>query len=401
MWVVKRFNIIGFFLLLINPYLTIPFSLYGIQRRNRQSMVLFAICISLVTYQLVPFQSMDLAMHYRNYYFFNYMNFQEFLIFLFFQSDYIFYSALYLASQINVSAQIVVSICTLVTLTSIFSVLFNVYEKENLQLTQKSYLVFFLLIFISIEFLALYSGIRNLLASSIAFYAFYMGFWSNKRIGLSLLVFSGLVHFSSFVLLPVFFLAFYFKLPKRLINQFFLASLISLVFLNKEVLLLLLDILPLPSLISAKAEYYLTGQDLVQRSIGNSLSEAISFVLRNLWYLIATIYLLIRWRDKSDFRSVVLLFFVLLNIFSLAPDTFQRFAYLGKMLFIILLLIDYSRIKNQIHIQVFSLIFLMTFLVNTIIFRDYFIKSLGTSDGLTTYTILKKKVDVSVYKNAF
>ncbi len=394
---VKNESFINGVLFLLSPLIALPSIFIGVYNRNRFSFILLLIFASLITYQLIPSDTDDLYKFYRFYRDVKDLGFGELLELLKYQKkpDFVVYFGVYLFARLGITGQLFFSICTFVTLYLIY----KVYDKltKNIEISNTYYFIGIISIFISIELLGLYSGIRNLLAVAIAGYGFFFGIFEDRKLkGFLLLVLASFTHFGILLFFPIYFFGIFRKLTQKSILVTYLVSFVFLLF-TKEYLYLIAINLPLPESFDYKIRGYLQGLDFIERGNQASLSALISYKIRVSWIYFAHGYLLLTYSRKSDFRNLVILLMSLLNIFSVTPDIQLRLTYLIEIMFIYLLFYEYEYKNNKFFIKLFFIFLIPSFIVNLIIYRDYFIESLSNWNFLTLVGILIKKVELIFY----
>lgn len=394
---IKKTAIFNSFLFLISPLLALPSVFISIYHRNKFSLILLLVFASLITYQLVPSEPKDLYQFYRFYKDVKDINFNEFLSLLSYQrkNDFFFYFGIYFFAKLGISGQVFFSSCTFITLYLIYAVYDKIVEK--IKVSNKYYFIGILSVFISIELLGLYSGIRNILAISITIYGFYIGLFEDKKIkGFSLLVLGSLTHFGVLLFFPIYFFGIFKKIKSKTIIIIYLVSFVFL-FFNKQYLYSIAMSLPLPETFYPKIKGYLGTMDIIEIGNQKSIGALISYKIRTSWIYFAHIYLLFTYIRKSDYRNLVILLMSLLNVFSVAPDIQLRLTYLVEIMFIYLLFYEFSNKHNKSFVKLFFLFLIPSFAVNLIIYRDYFVESLININFLTLVGILLKKVELIFY----
>ncbi len=394
---IKNVDLFNSFLFIISPLLALPNIFISTYNRNKFSLILLLIFASLITYQLVPSDTKDLYQFYRFYKDVKDVGFEEFLRYLTLHKrlDFVIYFGIYFFAKLGFSGQLFFSVCTFITLYLIYSIYQKFIEKR--EVSNKYYFLGLISIFISIELLGLYSGIRNLLAVSIAVYAFYIGLFEGKKgKGFLLLVLASLTHFGILLFFPVYILGVFRKIKPQTIFAIYLISFVFLSF-TKEYLYTIAMSLPLPETFDYKIRGYLQGLDFIEKGNKASLSALMSYKIRVSWIYFAHVYLLFTYKRKSDYRNLIILLMCLLNIFSVTPDIQLRLTYLIEIMFIYLLFYEYEYKNNKLFIKLFFVFLIPSFIVNLIIYRDYFIESLVNLNFLTLIGILMKKVELIFY----
>lgn len=389
---VKTIEIVNFILFLVSPVLTLPTILIGIYNKNKLSLILFLIFASLIMYQLVPFDNMDLYEFYRFYKDVKHTDIKGFFIEITDKADFIVYLIIYVCAKIGISGQVVFSILTFITLYFIYLVFNKIQSTHNV--SKKFYLIGIISVFISFELLGLYSGVRNMLASSTMIYSFYLGLFEKKtRKSLIFLLLSALTHFGILLFIPVYFFILIKPIKQKTILIIYLIS-FAFLFLTKDYLYHLAMAVPTSETIENKIKSYLLGLDFIEKDNLKSNMALISFKIRMSWIYFAHAYIFLTHKRQSAFRNLVILLLCLLNIFSVSPDIHIRLTYLIEPMFIYLLYHEYVKKNNKVFIQLFFIFLIPSFVVNIMVYRDYFMSSLLNKEFLTLIGILMKEVEL-------
>lgn len=389
---IGQLDLLNCLLFLVSPLLALPTIFAGIYKKKQISLYLLIIFASLITYQLVPADDYDLYQFYRFYKDVKNLDFDAFFKILLSKPDFMVYLAIYLFAKAGLSGQVVFSICTFFTLHLIYLV-YNKFALRE-EISNKYYVLGLITVFFSFELLGLYSGIRNILAAAIVLYSFHEGLFENKKMkGLLLFVLAVFTHFSVLLFFPVYFFIIIKPLKRKTVLIFYLVSFLFL-FLTKEYLYNMAIQLPLTEAIDKKIKSYLLGLDFTERGNLKSIAALISYKIRVSWIYFANAYILITYKRNSNYRDLVVMLMGLLNIFSVAPDIHMRLTYLIELLFIYLLYYEYKYRHNKLFIILFFIFLIPSFVVNVMVYRDYFMNSLFNVNFLTLIGILMKKVEL-------
>ncbi|WP_299434148.1 EpsG family protein [uncultured Aquimarina sp.] len=391
---VKNTSLLNGLLFIISPLLALPSIFISVYNRNKFCLVLLMIFASLITYQLIPSETKDLYQFYRFYKKIKNIGFEDFLFTLSAQKrlDFVVYFGIYFFAKLGLSGQLFFAICTFITLYLIYAV----YEKlvRDIEISNRDYFLGIVSIFISIELMGLYSGIRNILAVSIAIYGFYTGLFEDKKIkGFLFIALGTFTHFGILLFVPVYIFGIFWKLRTKIVFIIYLISFFFLLF-TKQYLHDIALSLPLPESFDAKIKGYLQGLDFIEKGIKGSVSAYLSYKIRISWIYFAHIYMFLTFNRKSSYRNIVILLMSMLNIFSVTPDIQLRLTYLVELMFIFLLFYEYKCSNNKFFLKLFFIFLIPSFFVNLIVLRDYFIESLFNKNFLTLIGILLKKVEL-------
>ena len=336
---------------------------------------------------------MDLYQFYRFYKDVHNLSLEAFYDILKTKPDFIVYLGIYLLAKLGFSGQVIFSLYTFITL----HIIYLVYNKFALsdKISNKYYLLGIITVFISIELLGLYSGVRNMLAVSILTLSFYLSYFEKNKIkGFTLFVLAAFTHFGVLLFFPVYFFSIIKPFRRKVIFIIYVFS-FSFLFLSKDYLYQIASILPLTPVIQEKAAGYLQGLDFIELGNLKSFSALISYKIRISWLYFAHAYIFISYKRNSGYRDLVVLLMCLLNILSVAPDIHLRLTYLVELMFIYLLYYEYNYKYNKLFIILFLGFLIPSFIVNLVIYRVYLMDSLFNQDFLTLIGILMKKVELT------
>ncbi|ELR68648.1 hypothetical protein C900_00159 [Fulvivirga imtechensis AK7] len=379
------YSSIGIFFLLVSPILTFPVILFGLIKRYKLALILLGLSFALISYQIIPRSTSDLAQHYKLFEAFTKMSFDEFLIYLQKRPDFLFYYSLFFFSKTGLSPQWFTAAITYITVNNILRVYHFQFKKSSTSV----YIFGIIILLLSIQWSLLFSGLRNYLAFSFVVLAIYNGIILKKRFSFWWIILGCMIHYSSIVFIPIYWLLVKNRNKKNTCKAFFLLS-IPFVFLSKDMLLQFIQLFPLPESLVFKMNWYLGKDDIIQEAIKASFAARISFFLQFLWVYFAYVYLLLTIRRTSYLRNIIYTIFFLLNIFFAAPDPFNRFCYVARIFFLLLLLFELKYYRDKIPLYMFSMLMLIYGFVDFYITKDVYFWSLFNTDALTTIGILSK-----------
>jgi hypothetical protein len=383
---IKNYNVISLFALVVSPFIAIPSILFGLTKKNGFSLGLLLVTYTLLSYQITPYTDNDLAKHYRYFDLIENMNWNQLLELIKNRADSFFYLLMFIFSKVNLNAQSLFAFITFVILGNFLYVFHKLFREIKI----KTYLVGLILLLLSFQWSHLLLGVRNYFAFSFVVVSFYRGIITDKKYGFLWIIFASTIHFSSLLFIPIYFLLTCFRNKKNLPKSLFLYTLI-LVFLSKEFLLDLALLIPLPEKIEEKVIWYLTGQDLVERDESKTFSGKILFTVLGLWTYLGYGYLLLTLKRKSVIRNIVYLLFFILNLFTVAPDPYRRYAYVVRPFFLFLLLYEFVIYKKPLPIYLFLILILMFAFVDFYVTKNVYISSFLNWESLTTICIITKE----------
>ena len=375
----------SYFVFILSPFLSIPFILAQILRKDKNSIFLLSLLMGIISYLFIPHVNNDKTRYIERYLDFKYLNFQGFFEHLIISQrpDFIFESFIYLFSSFNFNINFLFFIITSFTYFTIF------YFGKCLT-TEKEYhnyfvLVFFLF-FLSFSFPHLFSGVRFYFGISLFLWSIYFMQLRKPLFMGIFMVLATQTHFSIIAFVVPLLVLYLF--PNKSFKIFFLLSLLFL-FLPHSILDQILNTGILPQAISFKTSLYLYQE--------TSISENLHLLdfLRNLWVYLACIYLLIRRNDKSIYYNLNLLFFAIVNVTHILPVVFMRYAILLKIMFILLLLFDYKKNRNIKPLLLFIFLFVLAQLIDIYVLRYNFLASFSKEHFLNLYSIFSKNISLN------
>ncbi|GIM51494.1 EpsG family protein [Capnocytophaga cynodegmi] len=371
-------NIISTSLFLISPFLAIPSILVGILKKDKYSIGLFVILISLLSYLYIPNETNDKTRYIEIYEDFKYWDYVRFINFYYSHSqDFILQVLVKFASEIGVKIQVVYFLVTATIMGTILSI-----WKGLSQYLERDFISIFLII-TSISYLDAFSGTRFMFAASLTIYAYYLNFFKNKAIQPYIWLLVAInIHFGVLVFALGFIaLKFLVNYPK-LIKLFFLGSFIFLI-LPKSFLFNIFSMLDFGGGLGVKSDSYIASdEDFAQNYFKSAGSSGfVIYLAQTLWIYGMYVYMLLRL--KSIQKPHLTLFFVIgiMNVFYPVTTVFLRYSLLVKILFAIILISD---IKNE-NIKKAPILFLGLFSLNII----------------TQLIIMRYNIDASYHKNTF
>ncbi len=376
---------------LLSPFLALPGIVFGIIKKQRTALILFTIFVALIEYQLIPKTIDDLARHYALFEEMGDMSIKSFLNYLKTRPDFLFYWIMYMFAKMGLSARLFASFVVFLTLNNFFLVFYRFFKQSSVNL----FSVGLLMLIFSFQWKLLLMGLRNYMAFSFVFLAFFNAFFEKGRKGYPYLIIACFIHFSSILFVPVYLVFNRIKKQDAVCLILFICSL-GFVFIPKEFLLTAIAILPLKGNIQEKAIGYLTGLDIIEEAMLESKSAVVLYYIKILWTYFAYVYLLITYKRKSILRNLVYVLLFIMNVFSAAPDIFTRIGYVARPVLIFLIIYEcFRRHKNKLFLQLFFLVFLLYNFTIIYILKDVLFNSLFDMNTLFTYSIFTEDAPLS------
>lgn len=383
---IKKIDLLNLILFVISPFIAIPTILYGVIYKSKFSLVLLILMIGLISYMYIPNYADDRARYFEVYEDFKNSTFLEMFLFFFLVSqDFILQTLFYFASQINLSAQFVFFLVTIISVGFIFFIYNDIISKHKKDF-QFGILSIVLLI-CSISYQDLLSGTRFMFATSFVLLAYYLGIIENKRWSFLLLFVAAFIHFSTLIFIPIFFVLKFFRKQAWLYKVMFVVSLLFII-VPKSFVLSLFEFLQLGGALQEKSSNYLEGNDFVAEGVDGSFGSTIIYYASFLWIFLGYIYLLLTYKKENIYRNIVFFLATIINVFFAVPTIFFRYALLLKLMLAYLLIYElYTYRKKQI-VKLFCVAFALILIMQIIVMRNNIEKSFFNRNSLSLITIL-------------
>lgn len=341
-------------LFFISPFLSIPYILFDVYKRKHNAIIFLSLLFGILTYLYLPSTVQDGALRYELYETFKSYSIHEFQIeYLNFRADFIFYILIFIFSYLGIKFQI------LLLLFGFFNtyVSLSIFEKiiSNYKVSNDRYFLFFTLILLTFSLTFLFSGVRNNLAYSFFFIAFYQYFF-RKKIIIPIIFFLIAVatHFSLIIYLPI--LLFFRKINFNfLMPVFILITIISLLLPSDLIQSLFTSI----ELGNETYDSKIQGYSFTE--LGNENTTTATFIAKilfNLWFYVSIFYLYRNLRKRRDERYVkAFIFFVIpVLLFITFPGISNRYLFGAKFFFVIFLITDSFYWNNISWIKLFIIL---------------------------------------------
>lgn len=380
-----KLNILLTLSLLVSPLLTIPGIVAGLFVRNKVAIIFLSIVFGLIGFQIIPSETSDLARHSMLYEDMKTMDYQGFLEVLEIKPDFLFYLFMYIMAKMSLSPQWLTAVTVFVIVYNYLKVYHNAFKNKPVQ----TYLLGIFVLLLSFKWSLLFLGLRNYLAFSFVLVAIYQGIIENKKGRYWLLLLASVIHFSSIVFIPVYFLLTLSKWNGVKFRNLFFISFIFL-FFTKSTLLYFLDLIPTTELINKKIVGYLSKEDIIERAISVNIAAQISFFIQFLWFYYGSIFLILTSNYKSKYRDVTYVLFVILNLFFISPDTFNRLGFVARPFLLFLMLHEIKILNRKLWFIGYILLLVLYALVDIYSIKDVYSWSLFNLNALTTLGILLK-----------
>ena len=365
-------NIINIFLFFISPFLALPSVLYGFINKSKFNLYLFMLIVGLLSAVYIPHIENDKARYYEMYENVKMLDIQGFLAYNYLSNlDFLFQFLIYIASINAINIQYVFFVIAFITIGLFFNVFLKLFEQKQLRKVDFAFLILLCLFSISIE--DIFSGIRFMLASAIMLNAYYFISFENKfKKGIILSFVAILVHFSLLIFVfPVILMFFLKKHDKLILNLFFVSILFILI--PQSLLIDVFSKIGFSGVLQEKNNAYLGNEDFVSTSI-KEVGEAvrIRYLLYSLWIYVSYIYIYFTRKIKSNFRTIFLLSFIILNVFWAFPTVFFRYSIFVKIILMCLIIIEFEIVEKRMFKNLFMFSFFVIFSTQLLLMRYNF-----------------------------
>jgi len=387
----KRIDLLNVMLFLASPFLAIPSIFYGVIQKSKFSLGLLIMTFGLTSYYYIPNFSDDKARYFEIYEDFQGATFLDMFSFFFLSSqDFILQSLFYVASQMQIPAQLIFALVTIITLSLIFKIYYKIYDRFE-KIEKKHALISLILLIFSLSYLDLFSGTRFMFATSFLVYSFYAGLIEKKKkLAIILLLVACFIHFSTVTFVAIYLMLLIYPKHSNLYKTIFFISMIFLL-LPKDILFNLVSSLGFSGALEAKSKVYLNENDFIESGLETgTFGSFVIYYVGLLWIFASYIYLIITMKNKSLFRNIVLLLGAAINLFYAVPTVFFRYALIYKLLFTFLLIWELYREKRFKIVYTFIALFFMGNITQIIVTRNNIEKSFINADNFFLLNIFTK-----------
>jgi hypothetical protein len=275
-------------------------------------------------------------------------------------ADFNFKIYLFFMAKNNISFQFSIMLLSMCSV----SILFYIFYQATKKITSH-YLLLFLIIFFTISFMQLFSGVRYYLACSIVFLSFYYGYYKkNATLSLLLLLFASCTHFSMLVFILVYFLVLILRDKPFLAKICFISSLSFLLIPKLFIFQVLSSIGILSGAFLEKIDFYLVQEDFIENSSRNS---QIIDVITKLWIYFTYAYLIFTIKKHTLLKTILYSTIFICNIFYQTPTIF------GRYIMVLQFFVSLFLIEEYIQTRKIGILYITCFLFSFKIFSQVFV----------------------------
>lgn len=364
---VKKKNIISLLLIVINPILGYIFTLLTIleNRLDNFKIVLISFSVGILGYAFNPFTYSD------NFRYFKIYSFSKDKMDLGVHSDLFLDLVSKSLYKLKFDFFWIQFICVFLTY---FFLLKSFKKSISENLSQKNYILYFILFYLSISFNDAVDGMRDYLAISICIYGYVFIYQFNKKKGYLLLILSVLIHYMTWIFLLVAYLS-------KFINKKRLKIILILsIFLGKFMLtpIIFLGIVKkynyfFPNFIYTKFIFYFDSISIENLKLSVSKAGLVyEYILFTVTVIIPMIYLL-RLKVINDFQKIIFLNCIL--VFS--TQNFYTISYRISIIILPMVILDIANQKRIVTNKILPIYIcsLLFFLIQIFSYRKVFFYS--------------------------
>lgn len=326
---------------LLSPLLSIPFVLGSVYNKSKGGLLLFSLLLGLFSALYHPQAGDDKTAYYEFFERVQGQPIEDVLIYIsLISGDFAVYLLMYVFANLGLPLRVLFFIISTSTIYLWLKVFYELIGKKTE--SRVTFFIFFLSLVLSISLPGYLSGIRFYFSLSICLYAYYLGFFQNKRRkGLFLLFAAVLTHVSSVVLVILYLVGMKLIAHEKWVKNLFLFSFI-LMLVPREFLLDITQALAPSELLQLKAESYLGGEEYLEISLASgNLNNRLKYLFKTLWIFPAYAYVFLTWRLYSPLRALFFINMALCHVLYSAPTIYNRFLIFAQVFFLLLFMWDW------------------------------------------------------------
>lgn len=328
-----RYMALPLFTFCISPAFSLPFIFYYIFRRRYEAMTFLSLFMALCSMLWPPVG--DLYRHNMMYYEFQKMNIEQFVVFLSTRFDFVLYLISFLFAKLGLPFEYIRAIFVFTTYQMTFWIFRDCLRRNPF--LGKSYILFFLLFYLSVLFFLVTQGLRYGFAIYLFTFGTYLCFIDKNAMGLFCVILSIFIHYS---LIPYLLLLLIAKFIVN-ISSFKIAflSVICIFTFSSSIGEYVVNILPigddLNEALLAYTSGYWSGEFLDDHSLFYQLSRILTSVM-----MYPLIFFVIKNDAKDEICRYAKLLIVLIAIYYAISNTLfmrisQFFIPIGLYIFVL------------------------------------------------------------------
>ena len=330
----RKYLALPILLFILCPILSLPFIFYYISKRKYEAMTLLSLFMALCSILWPP--TGDLYRHNMMYYEFQKMSIDQFIVFISMQFDFILYLISFSFAKLGLPFEYIRAILVFVVYQMTFWT-FRDCLRQNPNL-DKSYMLFFLLFFLSVLFFVITQGLRYGFAIYLFAFGAYLYLIDKNSIGLFCMILSIFVHYS---LIPYLLLLLFVKFVANVSSfKIVILSAICIFTFSSSIGESIINVLPIGdelnrTLLIYTSGYY-SGEFLDDHSLFYQLSRILTSVM-----VYPLIYFVVRNDIEGEMHKYAKWLVVLIAIYYAISSTLfmrisQFFIPIGLCIFVLL-----------------------------------------------------------------
>lgn len=378
---------------LISPFLSLPLILNQLRNgRHKYMDILISLLMGMISYIFTPSSGYDKVDYINDYFLYKTFSFNDFINFTFIETgrpDFIFYYTNFLFAKLNIDYNIFFFVLTTFVVYSFFLFVRKINILESKQKIFNYSLITLSLVLFGFSLQGLLSGFRFYFAASIFIWSLYYFFWENKKFkGLLFLILSIGTHFSISFFIPV--IIFIHFISDKVNLKLLLAISLVFLFLPRDFLSAILDLVSIPENYASKKAAYIYG---IRDDI--TISAVIEYHLKLAWLYFGYIYLVFINKEKSSkIYKVLISLIIFINITYSVPLVFGRYLSMLSLIFSgYLIYLKSNKLMKSVHFNIFFFLFAMSFIINIYVMRPSFIASFDVKYILTIVNVFSRKIE--------
>jgi hypothetical protein len=359
---ISKVHLLLLVVFILYPLASLPIIFMEIYNRKYYSLYYLAIFVSLLGYLWVP--SGDLYRYQLDFTYFKSLQLNQFANLP--KLDFVLPWILFLVGKIGLNFEFVRFFLCIISYILYFKIYVGIINtNDNLRESRKVSFFSFLMFFCVIGFAGFLTGVRYTFAMSLCFYSVYVLMYRNRKVGWVILIFSVITHFSmALILLIVTFI----KLIKpKFTRRIVIVATLAGYILSSFLIDYIIEKLPFNEIFTKKVLDYASDNAIVDLS-DYSLGLYFSYLFTYFTIYPAIALILFRFKSYPQF-SVFVSICVSLSLMTNIFTSYNRYAALGVVFFIIPFLLQYKILFTKVHFYFFLALSLFVYATSIYTFK--------------------------------
>lgn len=359
---ISKIHLLLFVVFIFYPLAALPLIFLEIYNRKYYSLYYLAVFMGLLGYLWVP--SGDLYRYQLDFQYFKSLSFYAFANLP--KLDLILPWILFLVGKLGLNFEFVRLFICVISYLLYFKIYVDIiHTNKNLSESRSVSFFSFLMFFFFIGFAGFLTGVRYTFAMAMCFYSVYLLIYKNKNVGWLILVLSVVTHFSMLLILFITIFVKLFK-PKFTRVNFIISILVGYVF-SSYLINYIIEKLPLNEIFTKKLLDYASDDAIVDLS-DFSIGLYLSYLFTYFAIYPALVLILVRFKHYTHF-SVFVCVCISLSLMTNIFTSYNRYAALGVIFFIIPFLLQYKILFTKFHLYFFVLLSYFVYVTSIYTFR--------------------------------